>query len=206
LAIKKLSEIFYKAGGFKLSEIIGTSEIELDGGAIARVRETNLGYLLSEIIRQKAGADFAMFNGGALRSSLAKGNIKYRDILEIMPFANNITLFKLTAADIKELLDYALSIPAGQGGKPHFSGIKIKIAPDNKKEIYIQGVLLDNNKSYLFATSNYLADGGDGYSMLKNKIATETGIQVLDTVIDYIKSTGKIKNFEFSPAVEISDF
>ncbi len=62
---------------------------DLDGENVRR-RETNLGDLVADIMREVSGADVAIINGGGIRTSLKKGEIKIKDIYSILPFDNYV--------------------------------------------------------------------------------------------------------------------
>ncbi len=55
-----------------LNQVIGTADVDLDAENIRR-RETNLGNLIADIIRDVSNADAALINSGAIRTSIRKG-------------------------------------------------------------------------------------------------------------------------------------
>ncbi|MFI4882885.1 MAG: 5'-nucleotidase C-terminal domain-containing protein, partial [Phycisphaerales bacterium JB064] len=105
------------------AEVIGTSEVDLDGRR-SRVRneETNLGNLIADAFLQSgielapsfgvATPDVALANGGGIRndSVIPAGEITLLDTFSILPFANFITVVPAVPADqFKEILENAVS-------------------------------------------------------------------------------------------------
>jgi len=58
----------------------------------------------------------------------------------------------------------------------------------------IKGVPLDDSKTYKVLTSNFLADGGDGFLTFKKTLSYKnTGVEMLDSMVKYLK---KFKTFD----------
>lgn len=53
----------------------------------------------------------------------------------------------------------------------------------------IKGQPLDENKTYKILTSNYLADGGDGFFAFGKATSYKaTGVDILDAMVKYLKT------------------
>ena len=83
---------------------------------------------------------------------------------------------------------------------PHTSGITYTF--DSRKDvghrvenIFVGGEILDEEKIYTLATSDFLANGGDGFTMLKNSKLLETFDVTNVVVTEYLQKVG-IKNIE----------
>ncbi len=153
-----------------LNAAVGETAVDLDGEQV-RVRETNLGDLITDIMRQAAGADVAIINGGSIRASLPKGKIKMKDIYSVLPFDNYLVSLKLTGRQIKDALEEGISGVGERAGKfPQVSGLSFtyrRSAPPGSKiqEIIIGNQPLVLDKEYLVATNDFLAAGGVGYKV-----------------------------------------
>jgi 2',3'-cyclic-nucleotide 2'-phosphodiesterase (5'-nucleotidase family) len=56
-------------------------------------------------------------------------------------------------------------------------------------KLKIKGESIDDDKTYKVLTSNFLADGGDGFLMFKqNSYYKNTGIQILDSMVKYLQT------------------
>lgn len=118
-----------------------------------------------------------------------------------MPFGNTVLVLEAKGSDIKAMLEHGLS-RAGQefGGFPQVSGLKIVFDPAKPVGQRIESVLvgewaLDPNRTYRLAVNDFLAAGGDGYSMLQNLkriIDTNAGPLMAGVVIDFIKQKSTI--------------
>ena len=151
-----------------LGEKIGVAALDLDGEHV-RLRETNLGDFLADILRRTAGADAAIINGGGIRASIHRGDITLKDIYVVLPFNNYLVAIKLTGKQIKEALEHGVSgVQEGAGRFPQVSGLSFTYNPrapvgSRVKDILIGGRPLDPQKEYTVATNDFMAAGGDGY-------------------------------------------
>lgn len=153
-----------------LGQKIGETSVFLDGQNVRRY-ETNLGNWLADLIRQTAGADLAIINGGGIRRSLPVGPIRLRDIHEIIPFENYIIALEMSGRDIIRALEHGLSdLPTPAARFLQVSGLKMRYdlsAPPGRRllEVQVGNQPLVDDKIYILATVDFLAAGGDGYSM-----------------------------------------
>ena len=92
-----------------------------------RSHATNLSNLIADSRIWKTGADVALVNGGGIRSSIDVGEITYRDVLTVLPFGNTVYVMELTGKDLMAVLEYAATIPDGQGAKLHVGGMTAEI-------------------------------------------------------------------------------
>lgn len=156
--------------------------------------ESTLGNLCADIcmevadsIRKQSGfapADFCFLNNGGLRSNLPSGKISIGNVFELMPFENELVLLEISRTDLDSLMD----LIAAKGGAP-VSGVELLI----KEKRTVQFALLsdpDNKKErYSVVTSDFLAHGGDGYTLLKKYPVQKTGIKVRDAFIVYFRNS-----------------
>jgi len=195
---------------------VGESLVDLDGVNVRR-QETNLGNLITDIMRKAAGADAAIINGGTIRTSIKKGKIKVSDVYAVVPFDNYIVAIKLTGRQIRETLEHGVSaIEAGEGRFPQISGIAFTFnrhaqAGSRVKEVFIGGRPIVADKEYTVATNDFLAAGGDGYKAFGNAVKSSKDYAVIggamkgdklvysnagkwlrDVVIEFIKSRKEI--------------
>lgn len=78
-----------------------------DGVRMVRNRETNLGDLVADAYKASSGiSDIALINGGGVRESIKKGEVKYKDIINVNPFGNLLCTVELTGQDILDAFEY----------------------------------------------------------------------------------------------------
>ncbi len=141
--------------------------------------------------------DFCFLNNGGLRAALPKGDITIGNVYSLMPFENEMVLLVLNGQTTSRLINFI----AAKGGMP-VSGLTMRIHDSNVTEAKIQGMPFDSTKSYVVATSDYLANGGDNLSFLKDaekKIAT--GMKLRDLLIKYLEEKNK-KGEKLSAKIE----
>ncbi|KGK88941.1 5'-nucleotidase [Desulfosporosinus sp. HMP52] len=178
-----------------LSQVIGKTAVKLEGER-ERVRkgETNLGNLIADAIISESGADVAIVNGGGIRASIEAGPITKGQIITVLPFGNFIVTKKVKGTDIKAALENGLkSYPELSGGFPHVSGIKYTIDPSKSAgekvtEIIFKGNPLDLNQDYILAVNDFMASGGDGYSMLADDAIANEYPALDEIVINFIQA------------------
>lgn len=181
----------------KLTEVIGHSDIFLEGDRTkVRSQETNLADLMADSFRSFSKADIAIVNGGGVRTSLEAGDITLKDAFDLLPFLNDVVVMTVSGLSIYEAMEFSLGKPAPFGGFIQVSGITVTYDPSKEAgskvvSIMINGSDLDRNGTYTLATTNFIAQGGDGniyfvdYQMQMVCADTEAFIQ-------YIKDIGNI--------------
>ncbi|MGC2063944.1 MAG: 5'-nucleotidase C-terminal domain-containing protein [Thermodesulfovibrionales bacterium] len=153
-----------------LDEQVGQALTDLDGENV-RSRETNLGDLVADIMRQAAQADAAIIGGGSIRTSIKKGDIRIKHIYAVSPFNNYIVAVRLTGRQVREALEHGLSaIDEGAGRFPQVSGLSFSFnrsatAGSRIRELMIAGLPAEPDREYTVATDDFLASGGDGYKI-----------------------------------------
>ena len=108
-------------------------------------------------------------------------------LFELMPFENEIVFVKLTGQVMQQFINHL----ASRGGEG-VSGMRFGIKDDKAIQPEINGRPIDTSGSYWVATSDYIANGGDGSEILsKATDRIDTGIKARDMYIQYFKRLGK---------------
>lgn len=178
---------------------VGTSAVALNGerGKV-RTGETNLGNLITAAMLDATGADIAFTNGGGIRASIDAGDITKGEIITVLPFGNYVVVKDVTGQDIWDALELGVSkFPAENGPFPHVAGITFtfdasKAAGSRITTVTFKGAPLDLKATYTLATNDFMAAGGDGYTMFAdNKIKGEYA--ALDEILAaYIVKIGAV--------------
>lgn len=183
----------------KITEIkIGKTEVKLIGERdLVRGGETNLSNLVADAILWKSGADLSITNGGGIRASISQGDITVGDVINVLPFGNYGVSKELTGQDIKDALEHGFKyLPDVAGSLAQIGGITLNLdisQPIGKRVSNIKfknGKKFDLLSTYIVATNDFMAIGGDDYLMFKNKkeIANFPGLD--EILIEYIKVKG----------------
>ena len=196
--------------GTTLNVVIGKTSVELDSRrATARLKESNVGNLVADAMRDATKSDIAITNGGGLRGdrTYAPGTeLTRKDILTELPFGNLTTVTEVTGADVKAALENGVSQVEDVAGKfPQVSGLKFTFDARLPKgarvlEVTVGGKPLDPAAKYRVATNEFMMAGGDGYDALSKGvvIVDASGASLMaNTVMDYVAKLGTV-----APAVE----
>lgn len=215
-AVSRLVRKYSEKVDAVLDEQVGEALTDLDGENV-RSRETNLGNLIADIMRQTAQADAAIIGGGSIRTSIKKGVIRLKHIYAVSPFNNYVVAVRLTGRQVKEALEHGLSaIDEGAGRFPQVSGLSFSYnrsaaVGSRIRELMIAGLPAEPEREYTVATDDFLAAGGDGYKIfgeavraskdfavaggtLKGEklVYTNAGRWVRDVMADYIRASKMI--------------
>ena len=181
------------------SAVIGKTAVELDGlRENVRTGETNLGNLITEAILKATAADAVITNGGGIRASIDVGDITKGEVITVLPFGNYVVVKKVKGSDIVAALEHGVSqYPAANGGFPHVAGIKFvfdssKEAGSRVTKTEINGRALDSNMEYLLATNDFMAVGGDNYTMLASGQVIKELPGLDEVVMNYITNYGTV--------------
>ena len=105
---------------------------------------------------------------GSIRGGFPEGQIRILDVGEALPFANKLRVFRLTGAQIKDLVEFGLHNTAY--GWMQTSSLEIDTTKTGHVRelayIYPNGTrqLLRKNHTYLVVADEFHSGGGDGYS------------------------------------------
>jgi len=180
-----------------VSPVVGTTQVVLDGErGMVRKGETNLGNLLTDAILDATGADLVMTNGGGIRASIDVGEITIEEIITVLPFGNTVIVKPLTGAEVKEALENgATDYPELKGAFTHVAGMTYQIdstkpAGSRIMNVMVGGIPLDLAATYEVATNDFMAAGGDGYTMFdgKEELMLLGGME--EVLMDYIEVNG----------------
>lgn len=157
-----------------LDTVIGETEVSLNGERQhIRTQETNLGNLVTDVIRWNTGADIAVYNGGGIRDSADLGEITLETAVEILAFDNEVVSLEMSGLDIIKMLEHAVSdYPEVSGKFLQVSGLRFYFDPSEDpghrvKNVYVGGERLRIRDNYEVATNEFLAAGGDDYTMME---------------------------------------
>lgn len=182
-----------------LDEVVGQSTVRLNGEReVVRTGESNLGNLIADAMLQASGAEMSLTNGGGIRASIESGDITKGDVITVLPFGNYIVTMKVTGAEIKEALEVgAAGYPSAHGAFSHVGGAAYRIdaskpAGERVHSITVQGAPLDPNREYLLATNDFMAAGGDQYTMLADNPVINHSAALDEAVIAYLQARGTV--------------
>jgi len=83
---------------------------------IVRRAETNLGDLCADAVLNATRADIAVVGGGGIRTDIPVGPVRYRDLVAVDPFGNEICVIRATGQMILDALEWGVRTVPGEGG------------------------------------------------------------------------------------------
>ena len=192
---------------FGKPQVIGTVAVAPPMPQSPLTEENPYADFIADAIRKEMGVDIGIINSANLRGSLNVGKVTDREISGITPFRNRMVKTYLTEKELVDALKFGAKSIVSHDKKPGLlicSGVRYTVnkqgeltsasiadKQDNYKEIDINNPNPD--KKYLCAYDDFLAKGGDRFSML-NKIdnLVEYCDYDKDTIaINYIKKMNK---------------
>jgi 2',3'-cyclic-nucleotide 2'-phosphodiesterase (5'-nucleotidase family) len=139
--------------------------------------------------------DLAIMNGGGLRrNSISEGELRKRDIFELLPFENALVTLELTGEQVIKLLGVVISSREAQSGAlivyftkadktSEFESAKLRGADGREVDI-------DPKASYRVVTIDYLINvGGERYAILRQgKNIKPLGNTLRDAIMAYVQA------------------
>lgn len=151
------------------SQVCAQSDCKLsindeNGKRIVRKQEAGIGDFFSDVVAVLADAEISIFNGGGIRADLPQGTVTNGDIINVLPFGNQLCLFELSGKQLLEVLEGGFSLlPAENGSFPQVSGLKLEVDINASPRIrtaqaLVNGkwVALDPEGRYKVVSSDYL--------------------------------------------------
>jgi 2',3'-cyclic-nucleotide 2'-phosphodiesterase (5'-nucleotidase family) len=116
-----------------LGEIIGYTPFELNiyedpndksSLKVNRLNESTLCNLVADSYRAAGKSDVTLLNAGAVRIDLNAGNITMQEIIDILPFSNDLEVLVVSGQDILDALEFgAKELPNPTSRFPQVSGM-----------------------------------------------------------------------------------
>lgn len=167
------------------SRVVATVKLPLD-----RLADQNrLGSMIAEARRNVLRADIGLVSSSEIRADLPAGPATYGQLFRVQPSQHNLVKITVTGAQLREALEHSLA-----HGRPaaHVAGIRVRYDPRRSRRRVRSielagGRKFGNNDRYTLAVDDFLASGGEGYSMLTGLPSEPGGILDVDGVILYLR-------------------
>lgn len=178
------------------SETVGETSVDL-------VRnyneESNIGNLITDAMRERAGADIAFASSGGIRMDIPAGKITREQVFGLLPFDNVLITVDLAGGQIREVLEQSAALEIGV---LQVSGLRAVYDMKKPKGSRVIGVFvgdrpLDPGKLYRVVINDFLAAGGDRYTTFKEGKNAVYGDLLRDVFISYLRRHSPV-----SPKVE----
>lgn len=165
-------------------------------------------FVLERALELDPDVELAIVNKGGLRRGLPKGTIHEGQIITMMPFNNLLTVIDIKGKDLLDTFE-VMARADGNGVSKGVEVVYIPGTPETQKKdakvvsATLNGQPIDPERTYRIATIDYLANGGDYMTPLKNHTLVTRSHQVLyKDLLDYLR-TGKGRGKTINPPSEI---
>lgn len=160
-----------------------------------RTEENAFANFVADTIREYKQADIGLINGGVIRGDkryTKNTSLTRRDIASELPFRSRVIRLSATGQQIQKALEHGVAeVELIRGKFPQVSGMSYQFSTSRKpgnrvSKILINGKKLNPNKSYTVATSDYIANGGDGFSSFANQVQAHSINTSLPLISDIV--------------------
>ena len=147
------------------------------------------------------GAVAAFMNAGGVRSSLlfaksgtetVDGQVTYGEAFTVQPFGNTLVVKTCTGQQLYDVLNQQFNNPATGQNRIMLPSANVRYQwSDSAKQVVdgsltFGGVAVDKAASYRVAMNNFMADGGDGYTVFRSCTNPLGGEVDLDAFTRYL--------------------
>jgi 5'-nucleotidase len=157
------------------------------------------------------GARLAFMNPGGIRAHMKvsdisaggelPGEVNYGEAFTVQPFGNSLVTKTMTGDMIRRLLQQQFQ---NCGGTAPLDGRILQISSTLKYEqnraaavctdkvgrMWVNGVLVAGTDSFRVTMNNFLATGGDGFTVFNEGTDALGGAQDIDAFVDYFEAAG----------------
>lgn len=182
-----------------LKQVVGKTETSFNTfRSEVRTAENAFGNLVADAIRESMQADVAFLNSGGIRGNKyyeAGDEITREDIQQELPFNNIVELYEVTGQQLLAALEHgAACVDEIDGCFLQVSNMRVTFdmeRPHGKRvtAAEIDGLPIKTNRTYKVGTLNFLANGGDGFTILQGSprlTRADSGKLLWEVVASYL--------------------
>lgn len=148
------------------------------------------GNLLADAYRMGVGAEASLVNNGAIRRGLPEGTVTYGTLYELQPFQNALVEVDVPGRVLRAALEHAVG--SGQVNA-HVAGLIVEWDPAAAEGSRVRAMrradgrpIRDEDRVRL-ALSEFVAQGGDRFTMFRGLPLRHTGLLDLDALLGYLR-------------------
>jgi 5'-nucleotidase len=210
-AVQAVVNQYVTASAPLANQVIGHIQGDLTRTSSQTLGESTLGDVIADgqlaatAAANVGGAVIAFMNPGGIRQDLffatRNGAVTYGDAFTVQPFGNSLVTKTMTGDMVRRLLQQQF---AGCGGTAPAGGRFLQISASFKYELvppevsvacnarigqmWINGTLVQPTDSFRVTMNNFLATGGDGFTVFNEGTSALGGAQDIDAWVAYFQS------------------
>jgi len=177
-------------------EKIGTASADIELDYFYECAITNW---FANAVKDATGADMAFINPSGVFESVTAGDITLRKIYQMSPFENELVTTVMTGAQLHQLWETTLETERmPQYGTLAFAGLCItydSTKEDGQKVISLtlpDGTEIKDTDEFTVSTLDFLAGGGNDYTLLASFEWAGTAIMMRDAYADSLREMGTL--------------
>lgn len=176
-------------------------------------------HAVAQAFRPYLDAQFLLLNVGSIRHDLAAGELKVADLYSLLPFDNALVMLTLQGSEVLALLESQLDqVLTGQSSGRYLVGSGIRwwystALPNGQRVLKVEVqqadgsfAAIDPTAFYSVATTDFVADGGDGYDLLRvlpSERRVDVGLPLVPLLLDWLsRDDGTVPTLQL-PAQEV---
>lgn len=154
------------------------------------MRESPAGNLVTDAMREFAGADIALHNSSGIRKDIPEGEVTYRDCYEIDAFGNTMVSGEYTGRQVREMLELSVN---ERYWILQVSGLTMTYDPGRPfgakvREVLVGGTPLDPDARYRVVTNSYLGGDEGTYAVFQEgENVADTNVPLRDAIAEYFR-------------------
>ncbi|HWW22166.1 MAG TPA: bifunctional metallophosphatase/5'-nucleotidase [Steroidobacteraceae bacterium] len=177
----------------KVGRAVGTLRQPI-GRMTNEAGESALGDLVADAQRSATHADIALMNPGGLRADLRGGALNYGDLLTLHPFGNHLVTLDMTGEQLLAVLEQQWPREGGVAGIRILKTSGLRYSWDATKTLGshvraacdASGAPIDPIRHYRVTVNDFLAAGGDNFTLLSAAGQGEVGPLDTDALGAYL--------------------
>ena len=171
-------------------------------------RESVIGNLLADALRDYANVDIGMMPAGAIRADFASGDLTREAILNVFPFTDRVSVLTIPGNTLRQVLEKSLSL---EYGLVQFSGLSLTYDSRNPigkrlATVRVAEEPLDKNRQYTLVTGSFTANGGENYTMFEGLPVVISDVLVSDALIQEFGRKGDLYGPNLGRQVDLADY
>jgi 2',3'-cyclic-nucleotide 2'-phosphodiesterase (5'-nucleotidase family) len=192
-----------RAAHSRLTEVVG----RLSGQVLRRYyRESTLGNLMADMLKDFSGADVGLMPAGAIRADIQAGDVTVEEILNVFPFIDRVSVVSLPGSALRQVFEKGLSL---EYGLSQFAGVELtydgsRPAGDRLLSASVAGEPLNEARTYKLVTGSFTAKGGENYTMFKGWPLAVSDTLVSDALIAEFRRRGTVDVPPLGRQVDVS--
>jgi len=191
-----------------MDQKVGEATLEMVGG-YSTLTDNALGNMIADSMRAAMNSDFAMMNGGGIRSNINAGDITWGELYNILPFNNVLVKVEIKGADLFPILEAQLG--RQYGGDYSVSGLKFTWNTSTLKVESVtlpDGTPVDPTKTYTLTVNNFMQTSTSSKyrpigTLGKNPVS---GPEDLEALVNFVKNYQGPLAYEADGRIAINDF